>query len=705
MWRDRGSPAGGRHGDDAVGTWAIVARVRRRLLVARLVEGLGGGLAVAGVVGVLSSSIAAGFWWRVVAIAAGLATSAAWLLSDVRLRRQPALVDWIDTATLLRNQLVTLGELTSGQVSAPTYVRHRLARTAHASVSAIDVARLVPVTRGAGVALLGGLVVALWASGMPGSGQRPAEVDSAPAFASSAVEAAVAALGEIRFTVVPPAYAGLERVELVDPERVSALAGSRIALEVTAAHGAVTLATHRTAPIGLDQTATGRFRGEVEAAETGYLVIGLEPTGRAGSSGTLRRLIGLHVDNDRSPVVRLTAPGRDLLLADADRRVELVVEATDDFGLDELRITYTIASGSGETFDFTEGDLPLSIARRSGRQWRARGALDLVALGVRPGDTIVYRAIAADRRQGPARFGTSETFVVEIAQERLAAAADFELPDDLARFALSQQMVLLKTERLHARRRSLARAALLEQSMAIAAEQRMVRAEFVFMMGGDVEDEEEEAAHSHEIQEGRLENQGRRELVRAIQHMSESERALNAAATAEALPAQRAAIEMLQRAFGRSRYILRTLPTRARIDPSRRLTGELDGVRPRIGRGAPTEARATNARVVETLARLVSLGDRLGGEGATERWRGDLAEVAQAVLALDPASEALAGVSRRLLAVAQDAGSGLEETREALANAAVAVGARRTGPPSPVRPRGPIAGALADALRQGGGTR
>ena len=63
-------------------------------------------------------------------------------------------------------------------------------------------------------------------------------------------------------------------------------------------------------------------------------------------------------------------------------------------------------------------------------------------------------------------------------------------------------------------------ASLEEQTSAIAAEQRAVRANFVFLMGGHVEDEEEEAEQSHEIQEGRLENTARREISRAVSHMT-----------------------------------------------------------------------------------------------------------------------------------------------------------------------------------------
>ena len=57
--------------------------------------------------------------------------------------------------------------------------------------------------------------------------------------------------------------------------------------------------------------------------------------------------------------------------------------------------------------------------------------------------------------------------------------------------------------------------------------------------------------------------------------MTHAEQALLAPDTAAGLTAAQAAVAALQRAFGRSRYILRTIPARSRVDPSRRLSGEL----------------------------------------------------------------------------------------------------------------------------------
>jgi hypothetical protein len=275
------------------------------------------------------------------------------------------------------------------------------------------------------------------------------------------------------------------------------------------------------------------------------------------------------------PTVRIDAPGRDLLMPAAQGQVSLAVTAGDDFGLAALTLAYTKVSGSGEQFEFTEGALPLTIARDSGKAWKARGVFDLAGMGLQPGDSIVYRAVAADARPGGLGTSSSDTFFVEIAGPGQVALPGFELPPDRERYALSEQMILLKLQRLRPRQATLSREALAQEVDGLSAEQRSVRANFIFLMGGSVEDEEVEAAQSSEIQEGRLENSARREISTAIRFMSEVETALGAGSIGDAIPPAKSAVEALQRAFGKNRYFLKTLAERSRIDPARRLTGDL----------------------------------------------------------------------------------------------------------------------------------
>jgi len=165
-------------------------------------------------------------------------------------------------------------------------------------------------------------------------------------------------------------------------------------------------------------------------------------------------------------------------------------------------------------------------------------------------------------------------------------------------------------------------------------------------MGGTVEDEEEEAAQSNEIQEGRLENSARREIATAIRFMSEVETALGAVNTGAALPPAKSAVDALQRAFGRNRYFLKTLAVRSRIDPSRRLTGDLKEAADwrRILAPATEDPKARDARLL--LGRLLDLSTESGVPPPSAAAAvGSLAEEA---LAVDPGSPAWQQISASL---------------------------------------------------------
>src|SRR4029077_15807194 len=191
-----------------------------------------------------------------------------------------------------------------------------------------------------------------------------------------------------------------------------------------------------------------------------------------------------------------------------------------------------------------EGEIPLTLTRASSREWQGGAARSLDELDLKEGDMLVYRAVAADGRPGDGS-ASSDAFFIEISKLGVAAGDAFTLPEEETRYALSQQMLIVKTERLHQRRAALAPTELTEAALNLAVEQRMIRAEFVFMLGGEVEDEEVEARRSTELQEGRLENRGQRDLRAATIAMSQAEKLLTGADTGDALVAERAAVAAL----------------------------------------------------------------------------------------------------------------------------------------------------------------
>ena len=339
----------------------------------------------------------------------------------------------------------------------------------------------------------------------------------------------------------------------------------------------------------------------------------------------------------------------------------------DDLGLSSLALRFTKASGGGENLAFTEGEIPLRIERTSEQQWRGQASLALESLNLADGDILVYRAIARDTNPAGAPV-QSEQYLIEIGRNAAIVDAGFSLPTEEKKYAISQQMVIYKTEQLIAARSRLRQGSgeagssgesFLDQSRMIGIEQRMVRAEVVFLGGGEVEDELEEAAKSDELTEGRLQNTGRAEMLRAINAMSRAEAQLNDGRAAEALVFERQALASLERALDRRRYFLRTLPDRSRIDTTRRLTGERREARSWTRDQYTASADATldaSRRVMRELAAAAANGAAV------------TAALAARVAAIDPSSKELQGA-----AVAIASASAADARLDAVHNAMKAV--------------------------------
>lgn len=520
-----------------------------------------------------------------------------------------------------RNLVVTAAEIVERATPIREDVGARICRDAVTRLSSLNLATIFPA--GGTLVLAACAVTAL---AVLADALTPAAGESAPR-----IDPDAAAIRGIEVTVTPPAYAGGQAGTLRNPEQVAALAGSRLRLTVRADAAEVALET-----VGgtrfLASSSPGIFTTDVEATTNGFLAF--EPRASGGRTGT-RRMIGLVVTPDRAPVVRLTRPGTDLYLPDGARTIELTVAAEDDLALRSLRLTYTKATGAGENFDFTQGEVPLALTRKSDREWTATASWPLAALALEPGDLVVYRGVAADARPGAVPV-ESDAFIVEILSPGSVAAEGFAVDDQREKYALSQQMVILKTERLIARQKSLPADAVAEESYGLGAEQRQVRAEFVFLMGGEVQDEEVEAAEESELLAGRLANRGRRDLLTAIRLMSDAATALNEVDLQAALAAEREALAALQRAFVRSRYLLRTLTTRERIDLERRLTGVLADLArdPRAAAGATVPTRRAELRRILSELTALSAATPLG---SPERARAGA--LAADVLRLDATAE------------------------------------------------------------------
>jgi len=647
---------------------AIVTAVRRATRRARLLaiaEGIAAGTAAA------ATS-------RVAGLVAAIAYIA-WRWQDSRLRSVVEVAE--QSHPELRNHLITWNEIAAGTLDVTPAARERVMVKAALRAKSIDPARVFPATRLAQVVVVAAVA---WTVVGVANWRRSPATRGGPA-ASSAQATSVPL--RVTATIQPPAYTGLAATTSIDPAQIDAVQGSTLTMALESPAADVTVEQNGTAA-SLARDRDGRLAGRLTLTRTGYMVI---------TAGGISRTIPIVVSPDTLPSVRITVPGRDLVYAGGNPRITFDARATDDYGLRSLALHYTKVSGSGEQFEFKEGEIPLIVTRSSRREWRGAAARSLDELELKDGDMLVYRAVAADERPGDAS-ASSDAFFIEISKLGVAAGDAFTLPEEETRYALSQQMLIIKTERLHQRRASMPAEELADAALNLAVEQRMIRAEFVFMLGGEVQDEEVEAEQSTELQEGRLQNRGQRDLRTATIAMSQAEKLLTGTNTAEALVAERAAVTALQRAFARDRYILRALASRANLDPARRLTGDLKDVSGwvRARSTAPEDRRAAQLQDV-----MAGLGAILRDESTLGPARA--AVLARQTLAIDPESAALRRAATELQRLASTWATTSADARRKTVDAAaadVAAEAARVLADSPIRAAAPaLAGPFADALR------
>jgi hypothetical protein len=622
---------------------------------------------------------------RIAAIAAALT---ALLIVAIRRRNaiaRRAVVRALERAApASRNLILTADEISKGALTPSPATRARVFADAAAVAERMEARSALPA-RSAAVAV--SLAAAAWAAAAVVGHTRIAAI--VPGVDRSAEPAgAAAASGALHVTIAvhPPSYTALPDATMIDPAQVQAIEGSALTIAITAPPGAVTI-EHDGVKRSLDRGVGGALSETLRVTRTGYLLVAGEST---------QRTIPIVAVADALPEVRLTSPGRDLVYSGGNPRIVFAAHAADDHGLQSLALRYTKVSGSGENFEFQDGEIPLELTRTNARDWSGRASRSLSQLGLKEGDMLVYRAVAADARPGDGT-GTSDAFFVEISKLGVAAGDAFTLPEEETRYALSQQMLIIKTERLHQQRAAMAAEAINEEALNLAVEQRMIRAEFVFMLGGEIQDEDVEAEQSSELQEGRLQNRGQRDLRAATVAMSQAGKWLTDANTADALAAERAAVAALQRAFARDRYILRALGTRDQLDPGRRLTGSLAGAGD-WRRTLPPAPENRRAAVLQDLIR--GLAD-LARDPAANPAQGPV--LAAEAIRIDPTSPSLREVATALQrldstrgdanaaahAVSAAIAAALAESRRAHANAVVDDAAPAPG----------LAGAFNDALR------
>lgn len=201
----------------------------------------------------------------------------------------------------------------------------------------------------------------------------------------------------------------------------------------------------------------------------------------------------LAVKPDRPPVLTIVRPEeRTSYDPGALPPVMIEVLATDDYGVDSVAISATIATGRGEAVRFRRMRLPFNERkRREGHGELLRAKLDLKKLRLGAGDELYFDVEATDRKSPVPNRSRSETVFISIRDSAETA------PADLARLAIgaqpeyfrSQRQLIIDTEKLLADQGRITRQTFRERSNDLGMDQGLLRLKYGQFLGEEFEEE------------------------------------------------------------------------------------------------------------------------------------------------------------------------------------------------------------------------
>jgi hypothetical protein len=595
----------------------------------------------------------AGSWNRVVASAGGVIIAACLLWRSRHIVSAGRVALWIEERVpALQYALVTAMESTPSQWTLgmqDIVGRHDIRGLARPT------ARHRLLTATAAVAITGSVAIASTSQALRGAGLRSAgavDIDGLPAGSR---------LNPITARVTAPSYARRATVTMSDPLSISALAGSRIVIEGNGPQAGIT------ASIGSESQSAA-------AADDGWNLAVTMP--RAPAPLILRdrrydRIIVLNPIADNPPTVTLRSPLRDTTLRSPHLNIILSAAAADDIGLAAGYFEYLISTGSGESFSArTINTRPTDL--QGSRTGSLSASLNLAEMNLKEGDVVSIRAIVRDinTMSGPG-LGTSDTrtFRIARASEYDSMTIDAAAPLPIDSSAMSQQMLILMTERLVSERKRLPRASLVARSRELGDLEDAMRKKLyvVLFEGEDLFGQEKPGDPPLSIEEleppDTVTEAKDPDLRIAYNALWQAVGLLKIGEPHSALPPMRTALRALDRVRLANRSYPRGLPPKVVVDLARvRMTGKETG----SANLRTPRTRADSARV-ELIRGYSEAVDLLGAEPAVVMRALTLLQVS--ALRISPPAAAALGEAVAALRAGQDATLPLLRARRALAGA------------------------------------
>lgn len=210
----------------------------------------------------------------------------------------------------------------------------------------------------------------------------------------------------------------------------------------------------------------------------------------------------IDVVKDQSPEIAIENLDQfsDLRLTD-NPRINLKTTLSDDYGLRSAQIIATVSKGSGEAVKFREEKLAFDAPKEiQGKKILATKSIDLVKLGLQPGDELYFYIEASDIKTPFPNVSRTETYFIALQDtSSLETTIDGSLGVDLMpTYFRSQRQIIIDTEKLLKERNKISKQSFNDRSNSLAHDQKVLRLRYGEFLGEEFESSIGPSAHSHE---------------------------------------------------------------------------------------------------------------------------------------------------------------------------------------------------------------
>jgi hypothetical protein len=256
-------------------------------------------------------------------------------------------------------------------------------------------------------------------------------------------------LSKLAINVNPPAYTQVRSVETTNPH-LKVIEGSSVTwtFEFSGQPIEPTLVFSGKDSVLLKQK-NESYQIQRTLAEGGfYQLTWKEESGK----GYQTDYYPIEIIKDEGPHIEVQNPAQFVELKLTDRLiVDLQANLSDDFGLKDAHIIATVSKGSGESVKFREETLRfLKPQQFSGKNQSATRSIDIVKLGLEPGDELYFYIEAFDNKSPVGNKSRTETFFIA-----LKDTATYEMAEDeglgvdlMPEYFRSQRQIIIDSEKL-----------------------------------------------------------------------------------------------------------------------------------------------------------------------------------------------------------------------------------------------------------------